>query len=343
MERHSKGFYLAGISTGLLSFAMTAVAEDTPVYIAAQENNWQIGGSALYMQPNEGFTYATVQKETYDNVMFEQHLDTLNQTYTVNRDFDWGYDAFIRYNFEGADRDLLLNYMHFSSSDSSNVDLGELNSSYIYNQFTYTAEGSVDTNINMADLLAGQYVHFGEELKVHFVAGVTYARVKQKENVAYDKGLEATSADVLENYPLAQEAYESFDSTFNGVGPKFGIDGNYNINRSSFGLVGGISYALLYGTQEYSSQLQTSNGPGGPAHPVAPPFNVTTNDFDNNSVVVSNINANLGLRFVCDLANDGEESLDLELGYQVYQYLDVVYDEEDVSIAGPYLTAAVSF
>ncbi|MFA6037421.1 MAG: Lpg1974 family pore-forming outer membrane protein [Legionellales bacterium] len=325
MEKSGKILLLASMGSLMFAHPLLALANKNSVYIEDEEDSWELGASALYLQPSssENFAYATVET-----------LDGGSYTHAVDRDFDWGYDVFLRYHFEEHDRDLALNYMHFSNGDSDDIDLGGLNPNYNYNKFYYTAEGSVDTHVDMIDLMAGQYVNFGRAVQLHFVAGVAYARVKQVESAAYDEGLGEDSIDA----PLAQEAYETFNSTFEGVGPKFGINADYEIYQSDFGLVGGLSYALLIGSQDHSNEIITANGPNPD-----PDFNYVNNDFDSTSLVVSNINANLGIAYEYEYSDEEEQVIGLELGYQVNQFLDVAYDDQDVNLAGPYLTLRAAY
>ncbi len=306
---------------------------NVPVYISSYEDDfWTIGASALFVQPSSSndLVYATVEVKEPNNI----------DNKSISRDYDWGFDAFLQYTFGESDRDLMLVYMHFSNSDKSNTNLGEFSPNYQYNNFYHTAQGYVATDINMIDLLAGQTIMMGEDLSVHFQAGVTYAWLKQNFDTTYDAGL--GHSDIP---PFAQEAYNTESSKFQGVGPKLGIDADYGFEETDFGLVGGISAALLVGSQDYSTSSKDATYiiPAPPTPPPPPTYAYSNTDYDSVTTTVTNINANLGIRYQFGFEEDEELPFDVELGYRVYEFIDVLHNDNDISLTGPYLELAGSF
>lgn len=77
---------MPGLSAMTLSATMTAVAatEQTPSYVATQENTWTVGGSALFVQPStsQNLTYATVQTTNMSNG------NTNNDNKSIDREYE---------------------------------------------------------------------------------------------------------------------------------------------------------------------------------------------------------------------------------------------------------------
>jgi len=224
--------------------------------------------------------------------------------------------------------------MHFSDSDSDNTELGALNPplAYNYNRFYHTAEGRIDSSVNVVDFLLGQNVHVGSSVKLHLQGGLAYARIEQNVDQAYDVGLGYVPTGSATS--RANEEYSSHNSKFDGVGPKLGVNADYTFNQSPFGLVGGISGALLMGRQEHNSQTKTATS--GPA---TPNFVYQNNDYDTDVKAVTNLNANVGVRY----SYESQVPLNVELGYHVNQFLDADYNDNDVTLSGAYLTLSASF
>lgn len=273
-----------------LSFNLNAYAGTMGVE-GAPGNAWTIGGSALYIQPQPAdrflFSSATVFK---GNSIYSSIYETVNPSYS------WGFDALLRYNFVESARDIKLSYLGFWAHNTEQ----SLNNNTL---------GNLTTNFNAADLLAGQELMVNEALNIHGTVGVAYARINQIKS-------SSNSA-----------AYFNLDTTFNGAGPKVGLDAEYIINQSRASLVGGMSAALLVGSEKSKGVYALTQQAGGPLG--------FTNDFTTNSIdtTVTNVNANLGLRYYMDT----KLPLTAEIGYRVYQYINYL------SLAGGYLTLTTSF
>lgn len=307
------------------------VINEQPVFIASQPYRLMIGGSLLYSQPSttaDLLEYAIIQTINSQTGF----IDT--QNYAIDdRDYDFGFDVFLRYNFSDTDRDLTLSYLRFSDTDSDNVNYGSIptnaNITSLFNQFYHTAEASVNARLDVIDLLAGQIMHLGETVQLHFIGGLTFARIKQTFDNAYDANLgfmihgPATSR--------AMEAYYTYDSQFQGLGPKLGLNADYDILQSGFGLVGGLSIGLLVGSLDHATHISTATA----ALP-SPNFIYQDIDFDTNDVVVTNFDANLGIRYAYDY-------IDAELGYRINQYTNAVNVTSDFALSSIYLKLATSF
>lgn len=293
----------------------------TPVYADSHQSSWTIGASALYMEPSNSTDnyYATLANTNSSG-------GTTYSDQVIESEFAWGFDVFARYHFAKTDRDITLSYMRLytTEEDSAAYDTA----THPDTGFDYTAKGVVSNNLDMADLMVGQNLHVGKPLKLHLAAGLGYARVQQDFDRYYDQGLAATSLP-----PSDLTERSNFDySQFNGLGPKIGVNADYTIHHSDFGLVGGFSAALLVGTldQSYLTETVTRTSPV-----VMIDKTPTTSTME----IVPNFNANLGVRY----RSHNAVPVGVELGYRVNDFLKAVWGYDDFSIQGVYLTFDASF
>lgn len=289
-------FCLGAMLTG---FTTAYAGSMGPASTAA--DSWTVGASALGLQP------ALAQPLVYaiENTI----APPVTTNNVLNPKFSWGFDVFLRRNFNQAARDLSISYMRFQSSTTNTVAT-PLSSNFVYTDFYQTAQGTNNININAGDVLVGQNVSLNDKLSLHGVLGVAYANLRITNSIANDQGL-GNVANV------SSESYSNSPNTFHGAGPKVGVDGEYMIcDTYHVGLTGGVSAALLMGYQH-----TTSTGTGG---------TVNMNAINTN---ITNINSNIGLRYHANTSIP----INAEAGYKVYDYIN------DISLAGVYLSLAASF
>jgi hypothetical protein len=164
-------------------------------------------------------------------------------------------------------------------------------------------------------------------------------------------------------------------SRFEGLGPRLGVDLNYQF-CGGFGLVGSLATALLVGNVNNvidqhlmgSGVLEGSDGVTGivildgsqtdhePAFPL-PAFSLdqtVNNHHPKETRVVPNIEAKLGLDYTYLFCNCSRTALTVEAGYQVSHYFNAIDKFDllnpisgfnntlDVSFDGPYLSVQVA-
>lgn len=273
--------------------------------------HWTIGGSALIMQPelSDPFNFAKV-------VILDASNINSTEYYSVRPSYTWGFDVFVAYNFIDSARDIRASYMGFWSNDKKYLDAPEFPFK-LPMQFAVSATGSVSNHIDAADILAGQSVMLNNAVRLHGALGVGFAHLDKVNSALY-----------INQYDYLGEIHGAYlwdNATFNGAGPKLALDGEYIIHASRFSLVGGLSLALLVGSQ-------SNNGVNAQSSGLIPAF---THYFNENTqdTTVTNVNANLGLRYYVNTT----VPLSAEVGYKVYQYINYV------SLSGGYLTLAASF
>ena len=302
MKRSTTGMFMLFFCLGEMITHVSSAYAGSMGSVSNAKDSWTVGASALGLQPalTEQFVYAA--ENTITPAVATNHV--------LNPKFSWGFDVFLRKNFNQTNRDLSVSYMGFQTSTTKTVTT-PLSSNFIYTDFYQTAQGKNRTNINIGDVLAGQHVMLNDAVRLHGVLGVAYANLLIKNSIANDQNL-----GISRN--VANESYHTNTNTFHGAGPKIGVDGEYMINGNHYlGLTGGVSAALLMGSQHITSTNNTS-------------MNINMNAITTN---ITNINGNIGLRYHATT----HIPIDAEVGYKVYDYIN------DISIAGVYLSLAATF
>lgn len=140
-------------------------------------------------------------------------------------------------------------------------------------------------------------------------------------------------------------------SEFDGIGPRFGVEGIYHIGNSGFGIVAGASSSLLVGAIESSirdildvdthfveatagiidvSPQQLADNIAGFAISSSGSATPTTAHiegelrFPNETRIVPNVDAKIGLNYTYQFCNPSHSKLRVDAGYCVSQYWNVV-------------------
>ncbi len=127
----------------------------------------------------------------------------------------------------------------------------------------------------------------------------------------------------------------SYDSSFTGVGPHFGVTGKFVFN-DNIALVSGIGFSAPYGTLKTKAELyhfRTSSytgslKSGGKDHPTTvqdASIHIHSNPDGSNAVnyvssehkVIPEMSLNLGIRFASDLPQEGGLTVYAEAGYRI--------------------------
>lgn len=259
---------------------------------------WSFGIEALYMQSSDNFQYAAITNPPTSNVFENQ---------TVGNSTNWGGEADIGYTFAGSSRDVNLSYTHldFDNSDSIN----DPNSIVIISNggseapLANSASDRSEQDLNTVALTFGQLLQVGNRVDLHPFAGIQYTDFDDTQKPGY-------SAAVPEQFTLNINA--RLDNDFNGVGPRFGLDGAVHLG-AGFSIVGTAAGALLVGDME--SKLVptvTANGETTTSRTKA----------DDYTAVVPELDAKLGLDYM--FAFNPAISMNAQIGYEVVNYFNMV-------------------
>lgn len=254
-----------------------------------------------------------------------------NDFESVHPQYTWGFLLGMGYIFPNTANDVRINWMHLhddGDSDSSTFtgpDLvvfplaGEPSDTLTADDVA-TAEGEVVYDFDAVDLTFGQYINIGRRLQTRLFTGLRWARLTNELSASY-------------SYPTDLEADETVnqsvdsDSTFNGIGPVFGIEANYMVGYN-IGISGYLDAALLVGRLSLDQNLSVTTFDDGV-------FDGTTNtdfDHDNLSVVTPAWDARLGVNYTYFMGNGS--AFRFEIGYQVSKYIDIIQTADFTTTPG---------
>lgn len=291
-----------------------------------------------YLEPTgSDLTYASTRVES-------PVANSSNDAAHVNPSFKFGYGLGVGYIFPNSGNDLRLNWTHFDNSSDSSfvVPAGSIVTTPVFNSFRandhVTASSDVSFKHDAVDLDMGQYLSMGAHLQTRLFAGLRYTHLKNDVTDRYS---------VFDTKSPANTTNQSvdFDSKFDGLGPRVGIDTSYHLG-DCFGVVAHFASALLVGrVKNDTTSIKTEVLKG-----------VTTTFTDsfttgNQTRVVPAIDGKLGVNYTWGFNHD-TSNMTIEAGYQATQYIDaitrvagdatypgpVVTTNSSVGFNGPYLT-----
>ncbi|MGA2654402.1 MAG: Lpg1974 family pore-forming outer membrane protein [Gammaproteobacteria bacterium] len=320
MTHISRKIFLGSL-TSLAVMTNSIVCAEEIVTAPALEGGITASVGTFYVTPTSDFQdYSTTEDP---QTIIINHVDP---------GYHWGIDASLGYIFEETANSIELFWRNITTSDST-ITSGN---------FAHEHEGDYNADLGYEldafDLMLSQFMNVGEAMQMRYSGGLAYVDLERSET-----GLFVPSDTSKSDY------YYNVKSTFQGWGPRVGIDGRYGFDEDleGLGIVGGGSMAYYLGDMDsslYESQEQSEleNNPGNHG--------------------VFNFRANLGIDYVYFFDNDEGTTLGLELGYLVDFYDDatLVTNQENagndpggkigsasetssIAFAGPYLSLKAVF
>lgn len=290
-----------------------------------QEGSWSFGLQGNYFEPNTDYNFFHIADE--DLIP----LGDSDRTYNVGTDYNLGWGADISYHFPGNGRDVTLAVTQLSASHSNSATdptigfrLGDL--------ITFTQNGrhsaEVDTDYDAVDLTFGQLITIGTRLSLHPFAGLRYASIdykaKPQDDDTYNTDLQLAPTVTIK-FSLNSTDESTWESDFQGLGPRFGSDAAVNLGngfslRSTLGLsllVGSIDVDEKQSANELATIYFNDNL-------ISSTNNVTNshNEVQTNTRVVPEADAKLSAMYTTYV--DNGYSLSFEAGYQVTNYFDAI-------------------
>lgn len=338
-----KNFSIALVLASSLAVSLSAfAAKGAPYQAPAAEPemaHFTLTGGATYLSPSlNGLDYLSVVNTDPESIS--------TTTYRLEPGYDFGY--FLGFGYLISDRyDVQATWTQFDSESTDSLLLDSNDTSYAFatsnivqnalsfNQLLYT-EAQETLNFQAFDATLGQYHSLADNLMTRVFVGVRYAKVDNK--TVNDYSFNDTTA--------VYTGFESYDSTFSGVGPEVGLDMNYSV-IDWFGIVGHFAGAFLIGQQETESNLMTDLNDSTRQLPVY---------ADNGTIMVPAIDAKLGVNLGVPFM-DLQDRFMIEAGYQVAYYFNVVdqvqeprnqkfetvHNVSDVGMMGPYMNLGFKF
>ncbi len=323
-------FVLAGTSAlAAQTDSSMPMVSGVVLMVPHQEGSWSFGLQANYLEPDTDYKYFHTALDTLN---FFPVIGESNRIYTVGSDYNWGWGADISYHFPGNGRDVNLAFtqLNTSYSDSVNEPKKEvpLDMPFFFVEGSHSGKHSaeVETNYNAADLTFGQLITVGQRLSLHPFAGLRYASIDYKAKAQADDSYNAIAPNIPGLYfDLRVKDEPTWESDFQGLGPRFGSDAGFNLGRG-FSLRSTLGLSLLAGDievrgkQYHNEALLIGSDRGLPFS-----LNETTNTdnkIDTNTRVVPEADAKLSAMYTTYV--DNGYTLSFEGGYQVTNYFSAV-------------------
>jgi hypothetical protein len=269
---------------------------------------FEVSGSLLFLQPGAGDfeRYATVA-----NPFPVPSPNWSNQS--IDPKYSPAFKIGLRYMPTEFD-DIALDWTHLNATDSASVSASP-------NQFVGppysigppagvaftngTANGSLQSQYDAANLVAGHTFCAGCPFQLRVFGGVEFARLGENLTGTFQDATTATSHSYTSN------------SLFTGAGPRLGVRGQYNVGPLQF--FGEAAGAGLIGTSQSGINFTTSS-------PALLAVGITTNDqaltSANATAVVPSFDAKLGTAYTFPFSDYG--LFKIEAGYQVAVYFNAV-------------------
>ncbi|MCW8387276.1 Lpg1974 family pore-forming outer membrane protein [Fluoribacter dumoffii] len=299
---------------------MGPVCNPDNVTVPCPCNAWEIGISALYLQP------------TTNSPLLNPTILSLNggsyHGLKSKSAWDWGFLLQGGYHFNTGN-DLNLNWLHFNGNSSKNFVVSFPVSTEIPD-ITNTAHLKYDTDVDVVNLELAQSSDFGRKTNIRFYGGGQYVNSEIKRTERNYEKTRFTPTDTLFQYSTTH-------TKFQGAGPRVGIDMTHKLNYG-FSLFAQSATALLLG--ERKAKLSGANLSGLAS--------TSFSAYAKRSRIIPELEAKLGLNYQWMTPNNGTFSL---MGGWMWQHylnmflmppggrtnLSPVVTQNDFAMDGPFI------
>ncbi|HHF0525599.1 TPA: Lpg1974 family pore-forming outer membrane protein [Legionella anisa] len=284
------------------------------VTVSCPFNAWDLGISALYLQPNT------------NSVLLNPILNAGDDEFhSVDSSWDWGFLLEGSYHFSTGN-DLNLNWLHFDNDNFDELAVFFPDAAIPITRITHL---KFDTNLDVVNLEFAQTSHFGKKTNIRFYGGGQYLYAKIKRaNFEYEQPPSDPSPT------LFQES--TTHTKFQGAGPRAGVDMSHDLNHG-FALFAQSAMTLLSG--QGRAKLSGANLSG----PNVSPFSAEAKQTH----IVPELEAKLGASYQWH-TNNGQFSLMAGWMWQYYYELFLLppggnanpittVSRHDFSLDGPFI------
>jgi len=310
---------LAFSSSAVFAGTMGAVCTPGNVTVPCESTGWDVGLTALYLQPiyTANFGY---HSSNFPVVGSSSNLIGFDTTYNnFNEHWNWGFKLEGSYHFNTGN-DININWSRLQSNN--NFVLG--NSVFLAN--TDPARNSVsllrrNVRWNAVNAELGQFVDFSANKKMRFHGGLQYASIQTTFNSQLNFIPNVSPGNPT---PNALTLPRFFNSEFNGIGPRAGIDMNY-VFGNGFGIYAKTAVAVLAGTSKFNNAITVPN------QLVAPAIAQTFSNFGNKRAIVPEVDARLGVDYAYAMA---QGTLTLDAGWMWFNYFNAQHTAVNLAVVG---------
>ena len=317
-------------SSAVFAGSMGPVCSAVNVSVPCEATAWDFGAKALYLKPSVnndgGFTRA--------DLLNGQAALPANQNLTgdLAPGYNWGFQIEGSYHFNTGN-DLNINWYHLSKSDSRSfgntaaiVPFGASSNTTVAGR---GGDTSIDPKWDAVNFEFGQHVDFGDFKAIRFHGGAQYARLTNNVNRSWGT-FTATTVPTARNNDSSMSHTTTYNPTFNGFGPRLGMDMSYGL-MSGLDIYANSATGLLAGTRSFTASYSDMNND----------LAATTRSIGFNSsktVVVPVIDAKLGATYTYAMP---QGDLTLDAGWMWVNYFNVQAnldgDNNDFGLQGPFI------
>lgn len=283
-------------SSAVFAGTMGPVCTPGSVTVPCERTAWDFGVQALYLQ---------VTGDDYHNEATLADGSTRFQDF--DQDWDWGFKLEGSYHFNTGN-DININWYHFNQDNTITFDPGVAGGVLL--------SDTVEPRWDAVNFEFGQHVDFGEQKNIRFHGGAQYARVKREFNT---------------NSSVTGLSLVSGETSFNGFGPRVGMDMSFDLGNG-FAIYGNGASALLVGDSKFSNNFAVAS----------------SSSSGSRTQVVPELEAKLGVTYTYAMA---QGDLSLDAGWMWVNYWDVhhniqtgslgfhINNETNFAVNGPYIGA----
>ena len=299
--------------------SMGPVCSSVNVTVPCEATAWDFGAKALYLKPSVN--------DRVGSPKMAFPIGT-NAAADIAPNYNWGFQIEGSYHFNTGN-DVNINWYHLSKSTSRTYGLqpeAAFNYGVLAPTYTSTVEGgesTIDPKWDAVNFEFGQHVDFGDHKAIRFHGGAQYARLAN--SITKSSGaLIGYPGVTLSSSTTSYTHASTYNPTYNGFGPRLGMDMAYDWDNG-LGIYANGATAILAGTRSfnatYSDSLHNSVGTSG-----------------SQTVIVPAIDAKLGATYTYAMA---QGALTLDAGWMWVNYFnvhqDIDGDNHDFGLQGPFI------
>ena len=301
------------LSGAVVAGTMGPSCTPTDVTVPCENNMWDIGVQALYLQ------------SVYDADKAYGFTATAPIGYKeIKNEWDWGYRLEGSYHFSTGN-DVSINWSHFSTDGHTDNLLGEFLITLPVVGPTLIPNPLVMKRTNRFDqvnAVLGQTADFGPFENARFYGGMQYAAIKDYGDIEFV------------NLPLLIQLgthgiNRQIESSFYGFGPVMGMDLAYHCKfNPNLSILAKFAGSILYGSARYSDTTHFNVGL------------VTQTNYASKKAIVPSLETKLGANYAMNVARG---TLNIEAGYYAVNYFNALQNinttavvNSDYGLYGPY-------